>query len=506
MNQPIEHIASDEIDLYELFRHLWILRLMVLWAFILGGLFGGAYFLSSWVKQPLVSVATLELRFNFPNIQNGAYPSGQPFSINDLVAPSILNQVHTQFKLDQYGLSLGNFSNAVQIAPFATNREFIEARFKSLLAKKNLSATEIDEVNENYSLTLEAASRRFAKLSFIVEADLAIATNVQTAVLAAIPATWAKESIESYGVLDIPSATIEALDTDLINSFEYLAAARYLENYRLQIDQSATVLQKDSVGRLLVDEESGRNSDAIVRELSLLREFHIDVLQRSFAVSPVARDVNNAITYLKNELIGVEEHLDLLNRRAAVVDKAYMQIFEGDQKASDPELSNNPQQTYPTQYGDEFLNRLMSIGDEQSESKFKQSLINRSIKLKLEAEEIKTRINSLQSNLREFESSTGSTGDHAEKLAVEAQINSIATRLQALALSLNRIADLRSKRVLGQTGALFDLNSEPQIRGNFLNQMKSMIKFIILGSVAGLMIGLFVAFVRASVRNARRAN
>ncbi len=372
--------VDDEIDLSALFNNLWKKRLVVLLSALLFGLMGAAYFFTAWFNQPTINTASLEVRFNFPEIQNGTYPNGQTFSLNDLLAPPILSLVYKQHQLQKYSISQSDFTKAIQITPYASNREFIEKKFKDALASKDLSAAEIDEINENYTKALAAANLRFAKITLTFDSKLAIPQDIMLKILASLPPTWASESIESYGVLDIASANIGPLDKGLLNNYEYMVAAQYLEDYLAYVEKSALNLQKDEVGRLIIDPDTQLNIDDVIEEINNLREFNVSVLQRSFAVAPVVRDKEEAVFYLQNQIIVNEETLQQLNRQAAVVDQAYKQLLGVNQPTPSLSSSSNSERLgYPTQYGDEFLTRLMSIGDELSESKFKQSLLDREV-------------------------------------------------------------------------------------------------------------------------------
>jgi hypothetical protein len=253
------------------------------------------------------------------------------------------------------------------------------------------------------------------------------------------------------------------------------------------------------VGRLLVDLKTKLSVDDIIEALSTLKEFHVNVLQRSFAVVPVVRNREEASFYLNNQIIIDEERLDQLRRQAAVVDQAYSQLLD----SSGRDISINNQQNSNAQYGDDFLARLISIGDELSESKFKQSLLNRSIGLKLKAEEVITRVSSLKKNLDALELGV-KVSDIINK-RVDAEVKFITVRLQKLAGVINRLGSLRSERALGQSGVLYDLNSEPKVVSNFRGQIKSLVKYSIFGAIAGLFLGFCIAFILAIVKTSRQA-
>jgi len=260
MTQPEStEYKSDEIDLAELFNHLWKKRLVVALITLICGLIGGGVFLTKWLASPSAATSSIEVRFNFPSIQNGTYPNGQAFSLNDIVAPTILNKVYDNQQVEQLGISRSTFINAIQITPFAVNRAFIDAKFKTPLSNSKLAPAEIDELNTNYAKALTIASLRFAKITLNIASNTAIPNNTLHTILIAIPETWAKESIENYGVLDIAIARPGQLDQSLIDDYEYIIAAQYLNDHLRYITASAETLKADDIGRLQKDSQTGSN-------------------------------------------------------------------------------------------------------------------------------------------------------------------------------------------------------------------------------------------------------
>lgn len=264
---------TDEIDLRELFSKLWAVRFVILLFLTIGFLIGGGLTFVNWLSKPITNTAVVEVRFNFPSVQKGSYPNGQKFSISDITAPAILSQVYDKYQLGKYNINRVDFVGAIQVLPFATNRAFIEAEFKTALGSKGLSAAEINELNNNYTQALEAASQRFAKLVFRLNASYNLPIDLQKQIVAEIPATWARESIESYGVLDIGVVAVNDMDVSLIENYEYIVTARYLEDYINYSIESAEVLQEDEIGRLLVDKESGFSAKMLLEELDNLKKF-----------------------------------------------------------------------------------------------------------------------------------------------------------------------------------------------------------------------------------------
>ena len=121
-------------------------------------------------------------------------------------------------------------------------------------------------------------------------------------------------------------------------------------------------------------------------------------------------------------------------------------------------------------------------------------LLDRSIDMKLQAEDVITKIQQLEKNLRVFESGRQDVQNSTIEDKVESEIGYVTTQLQNLAFAINRLASMRSERILGRSGALYDVDNEPAISGNFRETVRSLVKFSVLGAVAGLLLGFFAAF------------
>ena len=498
-NQP-----QDEIDLAELFANLWKKRLAVALVMLIGVLIGGSVFLSHWLTQPLQQSAVIELRFNFAGVSKGQYPNGQAFSANDLVSSSVLTQAYTQNKLADFGLARQDFMESIEISPFATNRAFIEEKFKSALNQKGLSSAEIDELNSNYMAALDAASRGFAQLSLSVAADLAIPNKVLLDTLTSIPSIWAKTSIHSYGVLNIAVAKPEPLADAFINEAEYIVAAQYLLSQLDSISQSTKTLEEDDLALLQIDPQTGWTILDIVNQIDNLKTFHLDILLGTFATTPIVKDPQSAITYLNNQLTLTQDQALLAQSNAHIAQDTYNRYMATGRNPAIPNTSSNNSNTgssYNLPENEGFLNKIMALGDSLSDQEFRQTLLMTTVETRKQAEQAQAKLNRLQANKLAFEKKA--RFDSASQQSISAKIQFIKQQINLLAAATVRIIDLRSQHVLGQTGALYDLNSEARITSNFMGQIKALIKFTGLGGIAGLFIGLFVALILAVTRKSQ---
>jgi Chain length determinant protein. len=493
MNETLPVKDNDEIDLAQLFSSLWKLRLVIVLCTLIGVLMSGGLYLKMWVNSPSVVSVSSEIRFRFNGSNKGVYPNGQRFEINDMIASPILDRVYEGLDLEQYGLTRSAFGSSITITPSSTNKKFIDLKYTKLLeGAKYIKAGEIQDINERYTQELQAARRKSAELTFVVSERFGIPISVLKTILSSIPEVWAKVSIDSYGVLDLASTTPVSFDQTLVNDSEYMLSTEYLANYLGLINGSLHRLKNDEVGNLQVDPETGYTASTLLEHLGNTKRFQLDVLQRAFSVQPIAKDIDNAIFYIENEILERQERRDESARRAERIIQTYNTYNSSSNSDSqNPASSTTSNQSNMTaQYGDEFITRLMQIGDELSDAKFKQALLNRSLELQLNQERETTTINRLERNLAKLkEHSNGLQLDPLALKRVQSSIKQVSdTLIEAREITV-RLANLRKQHLLGNSSALYAGNAAPMVKSNFREQVKGMIKYSGIGGLAGLFIG-----------------
>lgn len=487
--------SNDEIDLARLFSALWKKRLIILLFALLGMFIGALLYLVSWLSQPTKVNISYNLMLTFEGVQEGRYPNGKSFSLNDIVATPVLANVYRNFELNEYGFSERDFFEAVSITPFATNRQFIESRFKELLSDKKLSNAEIAELDAQFARELKNASARFASLNVVYELSKALPDEFMLRVVEAIPNEWARLSIENYGVLDIGLAVPDELDLVQMERAEYVVNVDYLSDFQERLLKVASRLNQDEVGVLIADPETGLNAQNIQNELVFLQEYTIGPLQSAFLVSPIFKDEVNATYFLQNQLVLAEAKLDQLRRESGAIKDVISTYSELTKAQMNSGSRTGESSLAGAQFGDEFLSKLLSLGDELSNSKYKQSLLDRVLALNLEAETMSTRIVQTRRKLELVKQSEA--GSEKIKNKVDYELAYTQEKLGDYRTSLNRILKIRNEKMLGSSGNLMEPISEPLYASNLRGQLKRLVKYVSIPTFFGSVFGLFVALMIA---------
>jgi hypothetical protein len=146
---------------------------------------------------------SLVLSLNFPQAAQSKYPNGSQFSPSDIVSNTVLEKVWSENKLADKGITLSSFQKAVVAIPYTGEINFIDTKYKGLLATKNLSRTDIEKIEADYKAEVAQASSKNIKLvldSGKNSYDLGLASKV----LNDIATTWSQTAIEKLGVSRSP--------------------------------------------------------------------------------------------------------------------------------------------------------------------------------------------------------------------------------------------------------------------------------------------------------------
>jgi hypothetical protein len=140
------------------------------------------------------------------------------------------------------------------------------------------------------------------------------------------------------------------------------------------------------------------------------------------------------------------------------------------------------------------LSKLMSIGDELSDAKYKQGLLTERKEMAMQGAELTTERQRLEGILKALNSPKSQDADvivSADELTK--QVEYVVAELKAQGAILNRIVELSRSTRLGKVGSLYELTREPQVHRQGVEAIKQTVKYSLLGVLGGLFLGLFVA-------------
>ena len=492
-----EHIEKydDEIDLLTVFEGFWKKRLLVLVVVLIGFVGAGLYGIAKHSNSLFESVTSEKMKLNFKGAELGQYPNGTKFTPTDVISSKVLTAVYSRNMLSKHGVSLEAFLSSINVYAWDPNQRAIEDKFASLLSNKKIDSVERQKLTEQYQQELKNGAGRFLNLEWSGASVTEVSRSLAAKVLADIPKVWAEKSIQEYGVLDLAVVVPSQLDTYLLTNAEYVVVGDYLREFAEQLKDAARELQGDSVVGVFKDKETGNTLGDVVAHINNLENFHLNVLQRSFVFAPTRVSSDSADLYLRSRILVLEEGIAEAERKSEIVSQVYREYTNTTSPQRDRnEAPNDNLRNYSPQFGADFLSKLMGIGDELSDAKYKQALLNESKDLSLRGADLTTEKQRLEGMLKALNNpKTGNADKESVTKALKKQVDYVVGELATQSEIMKRIVELSRSTRLGKLGSLYELTGEAHVQGHGLEAIKQSIMYSILGALGGLFLGLFIA-------------
>lgn len=126
------------------------------------------------------------------------YPNGDKFGLHDIISAPVLTRVWSKYGFDKQGVKFEDFSSWFSIVGYDKERAKIDAEFQGMMAKRNITATELASVQAQYEAKLAAlADNRFA---LSLRPGKSIDRDTAVRILNDIPKLW----FEAYATIKAP--------------------------------------------------------------------------------------------------------------------------------------------------------------------------------------------------------------------------------------------------------------------------------------------------------------
>ena len=233
---------------------------------------GAGYFIKT--AAGTTKLATYEFAFSFDGAAENKYPSGIPFSSQDVLAAPVLDAVYATMHL-QGKIEPGDFRSAFTIACGGTEMRLLQSDFEQKLANTKLTAAERTPLETQYRAALAALKSG----TFVLTGDF---TNTKLSdleierIMTAVPTAWADfaQKIRGVATYDISVPSVTYNDKLTVDS-DYLIAAETLRTLSKQTLECSLLLVKQP-GAKIVRDNSGKNLQDLASEIET--SYRVDVL------------------------------------------------------------------------------------------------------------------------------------------------------------------------------------------------------------------------------------
>lgn len=403
---------------------------------------------------------SLVLSLNFPQAAQSKYPNGSPFSASDIVSNTVLEKVWTENKLADRGIKLQDFQKSLTAIPYTGEINFIDTKYKGLLATKNLTRADIERIEADYRAEVSQAASKTIKLvldSGKNSYDLTTASKV----LNDIATTWSQTAIEKLGVSRSPVLDGLVLNESMKNQPPYVVL-NYLNDLIFKAQAVIRAMRGDPNSNTYRDPQSNLNLSGVSAKLQEISTYQVDRLDAFVAISTKPSEWEILETQYKLK--------ELRAYKALLGDKA-----ETSRKALADYSNNINKSTYASgdrgrggsdgtglQIDGDAITKLLSLAGQAKDAEYRQKLTSDRIALENESSDLDIQIQKLERRLAMANVAKNNQFTEGSKKQYEALLGNIFNELTGLIGIVTRIQISAQKDFVGDSGLLYTLVSQPE--------------------------------------------
>ena len=402
---------------------------------------------------------SLVLSLNFPQAAQSKYPNGSAFSPSDIVSNTVLEKVWTENKLADRGIKLQDFQKSMTAIPYTGEINFIDTKYKGLLAQKNLSRTDIEKIEADYRAEVAQAASKNIKLvldSGKNSYDLSLASKV----LNDIATTWSQTAIEKLGVSRSPVLDGLALN-DQMKSESPFIVVNYLNDVVYKAQTIIMQMQLDPNSNSYRDEKTGSNLSGLSSKLSEIANYQIDQLDAFVAINTKISDLEQLQAKYKIQELQDQRRVLLLKAES---NQRALSDYTGAKNQSvnsDLKSRNSANGDSGVQINGDAITKLFSLATESKDAEYRQKLTTERIALESQANDLNLRISKLERRLNYGQNKVQAMSTET-KQQYTALLDKTWGNLAGAIDAIGRIQVMAQKDFVGDSGLLYTLVSQPE--------------------------------------------
>jgi hypothetical protein len=352
-----------------------------------GGVFVAiAVMAAFYFLRPTQREGRLEVRLLFNGVEQGLYPNGTRFTLADLIAEPVLQEVYKRHQLEK-NLTFGDFRNAFAVLHHNAALDGLRLDYAGQLEDKSLSQVERSKVEEEYESRRRAL--RNGDCVLVIKPALENWPSALTAAVAGdILKVW-EEQARHRGAfkfnLDIYSANIVS---DI---------APYRDDYMVLLDRIRVTISRilgniDDLeaipGAPLV--RAGDRKVSLGELKALLRDdlrYKLTLIESPVYGLGMYRNRAFSQAYIEEQLFRLSRETASAKRNSAAVEQALTSYAAsgvhpssvGGTSATGAAGAMGSGNALIPQISESFLNRMLDMSSQQSDVTFRQNLAKRTV-------------------------------------------------------------------------------------------------------------------------------
>jgi hypothetical protein len=480
-----DDVNRDEIDLVDLVKSIWSQRGLVLGFMLLALLAVLAFHLA---KASFATPNRIDYPISVSFITDNklSYPNGIAFSPRDLMTNSVLQDA---IKTSGLEITLESLQQSVAVESSNSLLTKSEEKLSELLANAK-TPEEIRLAAETSLQYLKQTGSGYITVTLDLQ-GLTINSQQGSSLLQILVDEWAKYSLQR-GLMNVDIARpfmAFAIDenSNLIDGFDQ--ASHYLKSLNLAVSQLSELSGTSSlvVSQMSIEDVQRRLSALGDRDIGPLREF-------AYSNSASLAKEDSAIQV---RLFARQRLLNLEHARLTKLISAYDSALEHLKSDNKPQQysgrSGDSNQGSSAQFDQSFLDSLLQLGTKLGAVDTRKQLFERRI----------TTVEELLLLEKEMSILLGTSSDKVMKINPEVILKKALVKIEKdlneIQQNIGHFVDAIRELTVESHTQVYIANSAPQVRGGVMQLAPRFALFVVLGSLLGLFLGVFVALMRSAL-------
>jgi hypothetical protein len=342
---------------------------------------------------PVQKKATLDFRIDFDGIQDGKYPNGSKFSVEDLLSEPILRRVYDENGLQKY-TGFQKFHEAVFVTSSNRALELLEMEYRGRLADAKLQPIDRQRIEREFHEKAGALKISTFHLTLIRSERLReMDASLMEKVLRGILNGWADDAAKTRGALkyDLPIYSRTMIRKEEMQSQDFLIGIDMLRTKVNRVVSSVDELLKVPGIQLFRLPGAGMSLPEIRFRLVDINNYQIGTALGVIREMGISKGLSPATRrYVDNRLFEVSLDLTMAQERERKLREAFDTYVRAETpgatlgKGPGAEGSAGAGRESGTaavipQLGESFIDRLMQLGNRTTDVGFRQDLTERII-------------------------------------------------------------------------------------------------------------------------------
>lgn len=426
-----------------------------------------------YLFSPAERTTVQPFRLEFRGATEGALPNGVRFSATEIIGTPVLLKVYQTDDLSRF-ISFGDFSRSVFVGESNREYEKLVAEYQSRLSDARLSPLDRERIQKEFESKRESINKNDFAISYARGSKSGdIPENVARKVLVDILNTWANFAINEQHALDYRVSVLspQILDQTEIGSTDPIVAIEILRSKIYRVMDNMSKVSELPAAELMKTSDQMSLAEIRMRLEDIVR-FRLEPLTGVARASGLMKDPSFTIHFLENQLAYDQRRLHAARATVAAAREA-LAMYNSDQaRVSEavgtatglrPSRSGSEGETVMPQLSDTFLDRLMSLSKQATDTQYRQKMIQQYQDAVTATIPLEQAVSYQEQVLAQMKSSVPATAPRSDEPTVRAEIEAATGEVRRMIAKVNEINKLVSRN-LNPSTQLFSLVGPPMTR------------------------------------------